>query len=97
MKLNKLQRYTAYCILLQDAEDNKLIYNEYEFGICNLFKEIFGVYPQFRDYHIFYYGNVWFKDVMPELYKYKTYGDYWFNNWEERIEALKKCIEKTHP
>jgi len=58
MKLNKLQRYTAYCILLQDAEDNKLIYNECKFGICNLFKKIFGVYPQFRDYHIFYYGNV---------------------------------------
>ena len=100
MKLTKLQRYTAYCILLEEAENPSLFTHPYykdgvfrrsdENGLCWMWTMVFG------DESLY-----WFHEMLtPELYEIsKDYGFYYlmFNNWEERKEALKQCIIETHP
>ncbi len=96
MKLTKDQRYTMYCILLEEAESNELFSDEYNQGICHLIRDVFGFYPVLKSVYTYTKSSeVWFDDIAPELLKYKRDGTYWFNNWEERIEALKQCIAET--
>ena len=98
MKLTKLQRYTVYCILLEESENPSIMEHPYnageqrgtnENGLCWMAKMIFGTDD-------FYYDC---KILIPELYKIsrKTYSYFNFNTWEERKEALKQCILETHP
>lgn len=92
--LNKLQRYTAYCIMLWEAENNL---SEWRCcGICNMATMLMT-------------GNRWdnseydtycnFKKLWPELFIKGRQGTSYpsFSNWDERIEALKQCIKETHP
>lgn len=108
MKLTKLQRYTAYCILLAEAEI-KLEHGYYNDGLCFLIRHL-NVTDDFT--HTF--GNRNEKDLdirydLPELKKIlDRESDLWFmdehyafeenkEGWEQRISALKACIEETHP
>jgi hypothetical protein len=90
MKLTKLQRYTMYCILLQEI-DYRPTY------ICHLWYWIFEEKRFLPNEDNLAY-------ILPELWNNRTanntltrIGDTWFNNYKERISALKKCIEETHP
>ena len=98
MKLTKLQRYTVYCIMLEEAENPSMLIGLYpieakcrstvENGLCWMYMLIFGNYDMY-DHH---------KRMFPELNNQSPYfPDFGFNSWEERKEALKKCIELTHP
>lgn len=102
MKLTKDERYTAYCILLSEAEfivsmfelkNDWSPFRHYElnvFGMCDLFEELFGCTPNpIKDY-----GLKELKSKRP--IKESTY---WFPNsiygWKQRISILKKCIKET--
>ena len=95
MKLRKDQRYTMYCILLEEAENPSIFeHPEYrneqrysnEWGLCWMWYMIIGNYFLYR----------YSKQMLPELYNKKNSNrTYWFNNWEERIEALEQCIAET--
>lgn len=98
MKLTKLQRYTAYCILLAEAENPSTLEHpdfdgEYrqtnESGLCLMWRMIFGTLD------LYYYAET----LTPELYNNRKHKDWvWaFYNWEERISALKACIKETEP
>ena len=99
MKLNKLQRYTIYCIMLEEVENNLIRYQHA--GLCYLFTIVLN-YPDeyascipIHSEFSFYRGF----NMFPELYRkfYRCDNSFYFNCWEERIAALKKCIEETHP
>lgn len=91
MKLTKLQRYTAYCILLEEAENpghhDGCLFGSDCFGICYMWHCL-------TDDILYNYFN----NTLPELYNKRKYHDwdYW-NTWEERKEAIKQCIIETHP
>lgn len=103
MKLTKLQRYTAYCIMLEELEqycDGVYYHSPATFGFCYLVHELFAVEHE-------KYLEV-FKDLV-ELQKFKPKGNddenvYWFKQnykgsqyTDRRIEIIKQCIEETHP
>lgn len=100
MKLTKDERYTAYCIMLAEAGryDNRqereyylgndtLIFPTVN-GLCYMYHEIFGSYDLY-DFAV---------ELLPELYTKSNSKKYLvFNDWPERIAALKQCIIETHP
>ena len=96
MKLTKLQRYTAYCILLEEAERPSILPDFYdgemrgtkENGLCWMWKLVFGSDDLYRYNHT----------LVPELHEKSSALPYFsFNNWEQRIAALKECIKETEP
>lgn len=96
MKLNKLQRYTVYCIMLEESENPSLLTHPIrhdeiratnESGMCWMWKMIFG------DTGLYYFAEI----ITPELYKKYDLDHLGFSCWHKRIAALKKCIEETHP
>ncbi len=94
MKLTKLQRYTIYCIMLKDAY-SKLSKCSY-FCFCDSFRDLTGIELD----NDFMFSN--FKLILPELWIKRASGTdensgYLFTNNIERLAALKKCIEETHP
>lgn len=97
MKLTKLQRYTAYCILLEEAEC-KITNSDFSHGLCRLYWDLS---PE---------DSPRVREDLPELNKVLSvvnteYDDYFvgtiFNNdesgWAKRIAALKQCIVETAP
>lgn len=96
MKLSKIQRYTLYCILLEEAETSKAFLRRTGDGLCHLIETVTNMWP--TNYYPYLSNSVPFSDIAPELNRYKNMDSiYWFNNWDERIEALKQCIKETHP
>ena len=98
MKLNKSQRFTAYCIMLAEFELDKDMYEDcgFCFLIKNLMHEI-GTSPSF-----YVYTSGIFKRRFPELYKRNPRnGGWWYScdneGWYHRIKLLKQCIIETHP
>jgi len=98
MKLTKLQRYTAYVILMAEAKD------QYEFysGLCKLIGKCLDENPERWSKSDLSLTN------LPELKSKgtgrfncdgdkKEHGPYIFRNWQERIAALQQCINETHP
>lgn len=91
MKLTKDQRYTAYCIMLEEAENQSKTndgFNSTNHGICYMVSEIFELDTYVEDD---------FMQNFPELHDKKTIkeDDWYWHNWEERIAALKQCIKET--
>lgn len=88
MKLTKDQRFTAYCIMIQEAFDIGL--DEMDYGLCKHSSNIFG-----EDmYH--------FREAFLEvriMKKYKDSSGWWWPcnryGWRKRIELLKQCISET--
>ena len=99
--LTKLQRYTAYCIMLAEAETEGI-----ELGLCHLSGKLFDLYPLESGYgrpardkfgHV-YETQVRVDTVYPEIWRKREIdGAYWFEDNDERIAALKQCIKETHP
>ncbi len=101
MKLNKLQRHTAYMIMLAIAETKEC--GDCIDGLCDIYEVIFGSLPYCIRYeersnrHGFDYH-------LPELWAKRTTEDWcgvWFNNtdssnWNNRKKLLKQCIEETY-
>jgi hypothetical protein len=98
MKLNKLERFTAYCILLAEAEEilnqRKDFLNNGSGGFCDILECILSVDCL---------NNPIEKVGLKELAHKKphNYNLYWFSNniggWKQRIQLLKQCIKETHP
>ena len=94
MKLTRLQRHTAYIIMLAEIENPSMWdYREeqrssIENGLCWLYKMIFD--------NDFDYS---FNDLLPELRKYFK-EDWWSrcylkDKWDVRKSALQQCIIET--
>jgi hypothetical protein len=81
MKLRKDQRFTAYCIMLEEAENGYIISC---LGLCWLFRELFDSYSLY-DLE---------EKLLPEYFKL-FYKNRPIRRWGERIELLKQCIEET--
>lgn len=103
MTLTKDERFTAYCIMLAEAEnatesDYTSYYGVTSEGFC------FMIYAICEYRH----GGVAQNNLMllPELLKRMPKKKYsssgvWFSvdkeGWQKRIELLKQCINETHP
>lgn len=91
MTLTKDQRFTAYCILLVEAE----IRDNQNYGLCYLTRYLNeNIEFNRSDDEIDLY------DHLPELYRRRpSKRVYWFARtkagWQKRIELLKQCIEET--
>lgn len=85
MKLTKLQRHTAYIIML--AESNKLGY-----GFCWMMLKLFYLTPS--EIIIKRYFPELYRKRPPGG------GRFWFTvnraGWQKRIKLLKQCIEETY-
>ena len=94
MKLTKLQRYTAYCILLEECAEGLI---GGWTGICQISSYVFDI----RLLVLQEQGFPTFKKIFPELHSKITRNEFYhaflFNNWQERIDALKQCISETEP
>lgn len=90
MTLTKDERFTAYCIMLAEAE----FYNPYGWGFCGVARHRLGL-------EIYSSDN--FRTTLPELFskRQRPTNELWFDNnrkgWQKRIELLKTCINETHP
>ena len=87
MKLTKLQRHTAYIIMLAEAKTGEY----YDYGMCFMFAEHF-------DSSL--YSDKIFKSMLPELYRKRPKCNcYWFycnkQGWQQRIELLNQCVIET--
>lgn len=85
MKLTKDQRYTMYCILLQEIKKEPD-------GICLIWYNIF--------HEVTWHERKHLRKYLPELWenRFKTPirdGESWFESHKQRIEALKQCIAET--
>ena len=95
-RLTKLERFTAYCIMLEEAElgngyfidEDGEKWNYASCGFCWMVLQLFdsqGCYDSPEN-------------LFPELYKKsQSCDDFYFENWGHRIAALKRCIIETHP
>lgn len=88
MKLTKLQRHTAYIILLYEYETLKFRW------LCGTFHSVTDIEldPDFR------FTN--FKLMLPELWRKRQKGTdehslFLFESYEHRVAALKQCISET--
>lgn len=89
MRLTKLQRHTAYILMLAESKKVLVRIN----GFCAMFHYELG----FSILHA--YSKSFPKRMFPELYKKSiglTEGEFYFNNWEEREAALQQCIIETY-
>ena len=91
MKLTKLQRYTAYVIMLEELKDCKR-------GLCLVWMKLTGE----KRWHL---GDSHLGNILPELWrkaKNKDGGSWWDSKtdtafFNERAAALKECIKETEP
>lgn len=97
MTLTKDERYTAYCIMLQECEQR--VFPE---GLCHISGECFDVYPiTYKSGCTLYKESVHMKKLYPEIWNKRNGNDagYWFfktpEGMEKRISILKQCIEET--
>lgn len=95
MKLTKLQRFTAYCIMREEAERPSIVMSgggpqkSNNNGLCFMITHLFDIYA---------YDHSVLKFQLPELYRNsKVPGCFFFDSWEERITALDECIAETSP
>lgn len=102
MKLTKLEKYTMYCIMLQESEDirrnlrNRIKTLHYMGGViagmCDIVSDICGEYS---------FGLNSFNLHEIEKHRPVNPDTYWFDHtdegWGKRIEILKQAIKETHP
>lgn len=94
MKLRKDQRYTLYCILLEEAEKDYPYY-VYGYPISSKLNGFCWMYRLITGSDELYWGGEF---MIPELYKKRTvntFDGFYFKNWRQRIKALKQCIKET--
>ncbi len=94
MKLNKLQRHTAY-ILMLDRADNMTDRQKMTDGLCWFSCSLFYLWDEVFDF-------TYALDLFPELLnkKPKNCDRFWFpknrDGWEKRKDLLRQCIEETY-
>lgn len=99
MKLTKLQRHTAYCIMLREFEEMLLKGYVDRFGFCWTVTYLFFDHTE-TDY---WEGNIlYFKEILkhrPDK-PYQTFNDLWFDYTDtgirKRIKILKSASKKPH-
>lgn len=102
VKLNRLQRYTAYCIMLAEAENPSSFINHAgverktnAHGICFMASGVFSEDPsdllKRLDYHEV---EKLFPEYFPKFDNLILTED---PTWPKRIKLLKQCISETHP
>ena len=96
MKLNKLQRYTAYCIMLHEITLSNTTY-----GFCIWIDDLFELGEDYDEKVIKkYFPELWNKKPK-KVYREESYaqGCVWFgyDGNKQRTELLKQCIQETHP
>ena len=85
MKLDKLERHTAYIILLAELEEAES--NLESIWLWHLFEDATGIYPT--------------SELLPEFFKFRPEkplrsGGWWDGyDYNKRVSALKQCIEET--
>lgn len=102
MKLTKIQRYTAYCILLDEAKNPTrfIDYTGYtrksnDCGFCFMASRIFAKDILDERTHLYYHES---KEIFKEYFKrFRILTLSKHPTWEDRIQILKQCIEETHP
>ena len=98
MKLNKLQRHTAYIIILTCVENKSYLptISWDSHGFCFLWYKLVGECSGGMTGDDSLYSH--FDTVLPELNAMMLNNDNrWprMGDWETRIEWLKECIKKT--
>jgi hypothetical protein len=97
MQLDKLERHTAYIIMLAEAEAGN-----YQYGFCRMMATLFGMNEESGNGFegIDYCNQV---ELLTELNNKKpeNFGIWgWFpydtDGWNARIELLKQCINETY-
>ena len=94
MRLTKLQRYTAYCIMMAEIEGDQNHVENAKHGLCYLVMEVFG------DFNGKYLTP--FDEIIKRKPRNLADGPYWFERstsfgWSKRIAVLKKAISETEP
>lgn len=97
MKLNKLQRHTAYIIMLSKYEADVKNNACYSQGFCYTIKELFTDQTEDDPWE----NNVeWFPELMKHKPKETDFSGSWFNvdneGRKKRIEILKQAIAETY-
>lgn len=91
MKLNKLQRHTAYILMLVEINKRPLRYG----GFCEVINDVFDLdvcepyktgFPNFRET---------FPEIMNKITRDEVQYVFLFSNWGERKTALEQCIKET--
>lgn len=91
MKLTKLQRHTAYIILLSELEERSMYAGFCE--LCSLLD---------RHPYLLNEDDLEINPHLPDLYKHKpkVHGIYWFpcndEGYKKRKEILLQCIKETY-
>ena len=100
MKLNKLQRYTAYIIMLQYYKslkhDTPSQWRDevlFPYGLCYVFYDVFGIADKTGG--IAHVLSEYLPELNSEAMCFPYFGE--DNGIKERIAALEFCIKKTHP
>ncbi len=97
MKLNKLQRYTAYCLILAYFEDVTEPAGRKSF--CIVAWDMFQINIATYDDDMIKDFRAYFPELINKMPK-RTYDEaYWFHEYDlaTRIKLIKKCIIETHP
>jgi hypothetical protein len=99
MKLNRLERHTAYIIMLAEAESGNIPRNEDGLhGLCFCTWFWFGLPNSDRaswlDNILTFFPELWAKRTSDSLLAGWFPGDE--SGWQKRIELLKQCIEETY-
>lgn len=84
MKLTKLQRHTAYILMLEEGKKY-----EYRFGVCATWNGLFYDHT---------WKNL--KYILPELFRKRQYAhtsllEFWFKSSKSRKLAIEQCIKET--
>jgi len=91
MKLTKLQRHTAYLILLSEVE--VLEEGKWNCYVCNIAKDVFKWHR---------HSENWIRSMIPEFFKHKPSENHhsggWFDpeDYNIRKSILNQCIQKTY-
>lgn len=100
MKLTKLQRYTAYCMI-----EEEILSGYFSYGFCIYIEDMFGLKDEEITERIIqkYFPELWNKRPK-KLYQKETkiLGALWFEPFSlesnsRRKNIIKQCIEETHP
>ena len=103
MKLTKDQRHTAYIIMLAEAKYRLKILCQDGVGLCNLFYDIFGLFPREEtfDRDRYAWDDVCITEVITEYHNKRpeSYKMFFFSTdkkgWKKRISLLEQCINET--
>jgi len=94
MKLTKLQRHTAYIIMLQEFEE---AINQCDYNICMCYTITDNFYHEYTPYWKAMDGLIELKRKQPKKFELDTcWFEFTKEGTQKRIELLKQCINETY-